>query len=228
MFDKYGSPKQTLPRVDSTSLFDCFAGKKKKEKTEKVINLVKCRHVCRAYKMHDALLTTKLSSTRGDKKKRQMSILCKRANATARHEIDSKLKTMSMRITENPAGRRGGGGGWGGLPDSIFSLKRAIYIRITLNYWRKYSQSLAHTVGNHFFSPSVTKQTPLDVLNKCGEFFRSFFGEQFNSSVCTFMEPSSLFTGYHLLFLLYQHFLFFSSNIFTLDTHLKTFILVGS
>lgn len=40
--------------------------------------------------------------------KRQMSILSKRANATARHEIDSKLKTMRMRITENPAGRRGG------------------------------------------------------------------------------------------------------------------------
>lgn len=35
--------------------------------------------------------------------KRQMNILSKRANATARHEIDIKLKTMRMRITENPA-----------------------------------------------------------------------------------------------------------------------------
>lgn len=32
-----------------------------------------------------------------------MNILSKRANATARHEIDIKLKTMRMRITENPA-----------------------------------------------------------------------------------------------------------------------------
>lgn len=73
-----------------------------------------------------------------------MSILSKRANATARHEIDSKLKTMRMRITENSAGWEGGG-----LPHSIFSVKHAIYIRITLNYWRKYSQSPLHTVGNH-------------------------------------------------------------------------------
>lgn len=74
--------------------------------------------------------------------KRQMNILSKRANASARHEIDSKLKTMRMRITENPTG--------GESPHSIFSVKRSIYIRITLNYWRKYSQSLPHTVGNHF------------------------------------------------------------------------------
>lgn len=71
-----------------------------------------------------------------------MNILSKRANATARHEIDSKLKTMRMRITKNSAG--------GVLPHSIFSVKHAIYIRITLNYWRKYSPSLLHTLGNHF------------------------------------------------------------------------------
>lgn len=74
--------------------------------------------------------------------KRQMNILSNRANASARHEIDSKLKTMRMRITENLTG--------GELPHSIFSVKHAIYIGITLNYWRKYSQSLPHTVGNHF------------------------------------------------------------------------------
>lgn len=38
------------------------------------------------------------------KMKGPMSILSEGANATARHGIDSKLKTMSGRITENPAG----------------------------------------------------------------------------------------------------------------------------
>lgn len=40
--------------------------------------------------------------------KRQMNISSYTANASARHGIDSKLKTMRMRITENPAGVGGG------------------------------------------------------------------------------------------------------------------------
>lgn len=78
-----------------------------------------------------------------------MSILSKRANATARHKIDSKLKTMRMGITENSAA-----GARVGASHSIFSAKHAIYIRITLNYRRKYSQILLHTLGNHFLSIS--------------------------------------------------------------------------
>lgn len=55
-----------------------------------------------------------------------MSVLSKRTNARARHEIDSKLETMRLRITENSAG------GWGGgALHSILSVKCAIYIRIT-------------------------------------------------------------------------------------------------
>lgn len=65
-----------------------------------------------------------------EKKNRQMSILSNSSNASARHKIDSKLRTMRMRITGNSDGRRveGGGQKW---PHSIFSAKRAIYIRIT-------------------------------------------------------------------------------------------------
>lgn len=47
----------------------------------------------------------------GDKKKRQMSILSNSSNASARHKIDSKLRTMRMRITGNPVEGRGGRNG---------------------------------------------------------------------------------------------------------------------
>lgn len=57
-------------------------------------------------------------------KQEKRCILSKRSNACARHEIDSKLETMRLRITENSAGV--------GPPlHSIFSVKCAIYIRIT-------------------------------------------------------------------------------------------------
>lgn len=56
----------------------------------------------------------KLQHLQAGKKKSQLSILNKGTNTSARHEIDSKLKTMRMRITENSAGVGGGGGGVGG------------------------------------------------------------------------------------------------------------------
>lgn len=50
-----------------------------------------------------------------------MSIFSKSTNATARHEIDSKLKTMRMRITENVAG--------GGGTASFYIFSKACYLR---------------------------------------------------------------------------------------------------
>lgn len=49
-----------------------------------------------------------------------MSILSKSSNATARHEIDSKLKTMTMRITENSAA--------GGGTASFYIFSKACYL----------------------------------------------------------------------------------------------------
>lgn len=104
-----------------------------------------------------------------------MSILSKRANATARHEIDSKLKTMRTRITENSAEKKGGV--WvEELPHSIFSVKHAIYIRITLKLLEEiFPKPSAHS-WKSFSSPSVTKQTLVMILNRYGSGPR--FGEK--------------------------------------------------
>lgn len=75
-------------------------------KKKKVIHFVKCMHVCRVTKIQHGVFDYKTNFYK--EIKRQMSILSKRANANARHAIDSKLKTM--RITENLAGRGGRGG----------------------------------------------------------------------------------------------------------------------
>ncbi len=95
------------------------------------------------------------------KMKRQMSILSKRANATARHEIDSKLKTMRIRITENSA-RRGVGiasfyifsKAWY-LHKDYFKLSEEIFPKPSAHSWQSFS------------SPSVTKQTLLMMPNRC-------------------------------------------------------------
>lgn len=96
-----------------------------------------------------------------------MSILSKRANATARHEIDSKLKTMRMRITENPAGRREGG------TASFYIFSKACYLH--KDYFKLleeiFPKPSAHS-WQSFSSPSVTKQTPLVILNRCGSALR--------------------------------------------------------
>lgn len=92
------------------------------KKKAKVINfsrkLSRTRPVCGTLQMHHAVSNgEKLQATEkpqrlpGDKKKkkkhRQMSILSNSSNASARHKIDSKLRTMRMRITGNSVGRRG-------------------------------------------------------------------------------------------------------------------------
>lgn len=50
-----------------------------------------------------------------------MSVLSRRTNASARHEIDSKLETMRLRITENSAG------GWGG-GSSFYTFSKVCYL----------------------------------------------------------------------------------------------------
>lgn len=65
-------------------------------------------------------LETGTSTSR--EKKGQMSVLSKRTNACARHEIDSKLETMRLRITENSAGGRGRGGA------SFYTFSKVCYL----------------------------------------------------------------------------------------------------
>lgn len=83
--------------------------------------------------------------------KGQLSILSKSANATARHKIDSKLKTMRMKITENV----GGGGGTA----SFYIFSKACYLR------KDYAKLLeeifpkpsAHSWQSFF--PSISRKT---------------------------------------------------------------------
>lgn len=111
--------------------------------------------------------TVKLTSTK--EIKWQMSILSKKANATARHEIDSKLETMRMRITENPARD----GVVGGAIASFYIVSKACYLH--KDYFKLleeiFPKPSAHS-WQSFSSPSVTKQTLLVILDRYGRALR--------------------------------------------------------
>lgn len=82
-----------------------------------------------------------------------MSVCSRRANATARHEIDSKLKTMRTRITENLAG---GGAGIA----SFYIFSKAYYLH--KDYFKLleeiFPEPCAHS-WQSFPSPAAAEQT---------------------------------------------------------------------
>lgn len=87
-----------------------------------------------------------------------MNISSEGAGAAARHETDSKLKTMRIRITENPAGW--GGSGRGGCIASFYISSKACYLH--KDYFKLleeiFPKPSAHS-RKSFSSQSVTKQT---------------------------------------------------------------------
>lgn len=145
-----------------------------------------------------------------------MSILSKSSNATARHEIDSKLKTMRMRITENSDG--------GGGAASFYTFSKACYlhkdyIKLLEEIFPKPS---AHSWQSFFLSISH-KKPPLEILNRCGRalsFEWKIFASQF-ARRCLPLVYSLLFYSRYSSSLTLNFFFFIS--ILTLDYLLKMF-----
>lgn len=141
-----------------------------------------------------------------------MSILSKRANATARHEIDSKLKTMRMRITENSAGWEGGG------IASFYIFSKACYLH--KDYFKLleeiFPKPSAHS-WQSFPSPSDTEQTLLVILNRCAPRFGLKNETACRCARC--ITQRSFHRVRNFLPLCQTFFI----NVVTLNKHLKTF-----
>lgn len=134
------------------------------------------------------------TSTSG--KKGQMSILSKRTNACARHEIDSKLETMRLRITENSAG--------GGATASFYIFSKVCYLH--KDYVKLleeiFPKPIAHSQQSLFLSLSGRKETRS--LSGCGRPQRFFKKgkkkKKVSTSSCTDVtQPSLLFQSRYFL-----------------------------
>lgn len=140
---------------------------------------------CLKNKNDQLVCCSKTGTFPSKKKKGQVSVLNKRTNACARHENDSKLKTMRLRITENSAG---GGGG----RVSFYIFSKVCYLH---KDYVKLSEELApkptaHSQQSFFLSVSSNNQ-----LKSEQKWEHRAFSKRKKKNICltvhALMSPSS-------------------------------------
>lgn len=157
-----------------------------------------------------------------------MSILSNSSNASARHKIDSKLRTMRMRITGNSVGRRGA------EMASFYIFSKACYlhkdyIKLLEEIFPKPPAHSRRCCFSPFFSFPLRQQQnklPLVIPSRCGRAssFSSFWRkerEKKSTSLSLFARYSFTATFPPRAYGMIYFFFFSPVNIITLNYLLK-------